>query len=303
MVPDPLPTRGLGGLDVTVAGLGCNNFGRRLGLEETRAVIDAALDAGVNFLDTADIYGDGRSEEMIGAVLSGGRREEVVLATKFGMDRSGALPGAPGSAEYVRAACERSLERLRTDTIDLLQYHEPNPGVPLEETLRTMAELRREGKVRELGVSNFSADQVRAAPDVASLQNEYSLLRREIERDVIPACEELRIAVLPYFPLASGLLSGKYKRGTRAPEGTRLAGRERLASEDEWDVIEALEQFAAAREIELIDVAIGWLVAQPAVASVIAGATKPEQVRRNAAAAVTWQPSPDELAELDRIAR
>jgi aryl-alcohol dehydrogenase-like predicted oxidoreductase len=303
MTPDPLTTRRIGDLDVTVAGLGCNNFGRRLGLDQTRAVIDAALDAGINFLDTADIYGDGRSEEMIGEVLLGGRRDHVVLATKFGMDRSGALPGAPGSAEYVRAACERSLGRLRTDTIDLLQYHEPNPGVPLNETLEAMAELRRAGKVRELGVSNFGADQLRATPDVASLQNEYSLLRRDIERDVIPACEELGVAVLPYFPLASGLLSGKYRRGEDAPSGTRLAGRERIASDEEWDVIEAIEQFASARGIELIDVAIGWLVAQPSVASVIAGATKPEQVRRNASATVTWQPSPDDLAELDRIAR
>src|SRR3954454_7760068 len=166
MAPDPLTTRRLGGLDVTVAGLGCNNFGRRLGLEEARAVIDAALDAGVNFLDTADVYSDGRSEELIGEVLLGGRREQVVLATKFGMDRSGALPGAPGSAEYVRAGCERSLRRLQTDVIDLLQYHEPNPDVPLEETLAAMEELRREGKVRELGVSNFSAEQLRATPDV-----------------------------------------------------------------------------------------------------------------------------------------
>jgi aryl-alcohol dehydrogenase-like predicted oxidoreductase len=303
MATDPLTTRRLGHLDVTVAGLGCNNFGRRLDLPRTRAVIDAALDAGINFLDTADIYGDGRSEEMIGEVLRGGRREQVVLATKFGMDTSGALPGAPGSAEYVRAACERSLRRLRIDVIDLLQYHKPNPDVPLEDTLAAMEELRREGKVRELGVSNFSAEQLRATPDVASLQNEYSLLRREIERDVIPACEELGVAVLPYFPLASGLLSGKYKRGAPAPEGARLSRRERIASDEEWDVIEALDGFAAARGIELIDVAIGWLVAQPAVASVIAGATKPEQVRRNAAATVTWQPSPEELAELDRIAR
>src|SRR3954452_17702847 len=188
-------TRRIGSLDVTVAGLGCNNFGRRLDLDGTRAVIDAALDAGVNLFDTADIYGDGRSEEMIGELLADGRRDSVVLATKFGMDRSGALPGGPGSAEYVRAACERSLGRLRTDVIDLLQYHEPNPEVPLDETLGTMAELRRAGKVRELGVSNFSADQLRAAGDVASLQNEYSLLRREIERDVLPARAELGFAL------------------------------------------------------------------------------------------------------------
>src|SRR3954447_6744951 len=298
-----LPRRRIGSLDVTVAGLGCNNFGRRLDLAGTRAVIDAAFDAGVNLLDTADIYGDGRSEEMIGELLSDGRRDAVVIATKFGMDRSGELPGAPGSAEYVHAACERSLRRLRIDTIDLYQYHEPNPAVPLEETLGALEELVAAGKVRELGCSNFSADQLRAAGGrFASLQNEYSLLKREIERDVLPACEELGVAVLPYFPLASGLLSGKYRRGEDAPAGTLLAGRGSVASGAEWDAIEALERFATERGIELIDVAIGYLVAQPAVASVIAGATKPEQVRRHAAAAVAWQPAAHELAELDRAA-
>lgn len=298
-----LPTRRLGDLDVTVAGLGCNNFGRRIGLEQTRAVIDAALETGVNLLDTADSYGDGRSEELIGEVLSDGRRERVVLATKFGMDRGAELPGAPGSAAYVRAACDRSLRRLRTDVIDLLQYHKPNPDVAIEETLGAMQELVGEGKVRALGVSNFSAEQLEEAcrvTPVASLQNEYSLLRREIERDVIPACERLGVGVLPYFPLASGLLSGKYRRGEEAPEGTRLAGRGPLASDADWDAIEALERFAAARGIELIDVAVGGLAARPAVASVIAGATKPEQVRRNAAAA-RWQPAAEDLEEIDRI--
>jgi aryl-alcohol dehydrogenase-like predicted oxidoreductase len=296
-------TRRIGSLDVTVAGLGCNNFGRRLDLDGTRSVIDAALDAGVNLLDTADIYGDGRSEEMIGELLADGRRDSIVLATKFGMDRSGALPGAPGSAEYVHAACERSLGRLRTEVIDLYQYHEPNDDVPLEETLGALDELVQAGKVREIGCSNFTADQLRASGQrYASLQNEYSLLQREIEPDVLPACEELGVAVLPYFPLASGLLSGKYSRAEDAPAGTRLAGRESIATDAQWDAIEALERFAAARGIELIDVAVGYLVAQEAVASVIAGATKPEQVRRNASAAVRWQPSPGDLAELDRIA-
>jgi aryl-alcohol dehydrogenase-like predicted oxidoreductase len=298
-----LDVRKIGSLDVTVAGLGCNNFGRRLDLDGTRAVIDAALDAGVNLLDTADVYGDGRSEQFIGEWLEGGRRDEIVLATKFGMDRSGALPGAPGSAHYVRAACERSLNRLRTDSIDLYQYHAPNPDVPLEETLGALDELVQAGKVREIGCSNFDAAQLRASGRrFASLQNEYSLLEREIERDVLPACEELGVAVLPYFPLASGLLSGKYKRGADAPEGTRLAGRESIASDAQWNALEAIERFADERGIELIDVAIGYLVAQPAVASVIAGATKPEQVRRNAAAALAWQPSREDLAELDRIA-
>jgi aryl-alcohol dehydrogenase-like predicted oxidoreductase len=298
-----LPTRSIGSLDVTVAGLGCNNFGRRLDLDGTRAVIDAALDAGVNLLDTADIYSGGRSEEMIGELLSDGRRDAFVIATKFGMDRSGELPGTPGSAEYVRAACDRSLGRLRIDTIDLYQYHEPNPAVPLEETLGAMEELVAAGKAREIGCSNFNAEQLRASGRrFASLQNEYSLLKREIERDVLPACEELGVAVLPYFPLASGLLSGKYRRGEDAPAGTRLAGRGSIASEAQWDAIEAFERFATERGIELIDVAIGYLLAERPVASVIAGATKPEQVRRNAAAAVAWEPSRDDLAELRRIA-
>ena len=298
-----LPTRRLGSSDlqVTVVGLGCNNFGRRIGLEETHAVVDAALEAGIDFLDTADIYGS--SEDLLGEVLSG-RREQVVLATKFGAERGGDLPGEPGSAEYVRAACERSLRRLRVDVIDLYQCHLPNPAVPIPETLGAMASLVSEGKVRHLGVSNFSTEQLEEAcsvTSVASLQNEYSLLRRGIERDVVPACERLGVSVIPYFPLASGLLSGKYSRGAPAPEDSRLAGRDSIATDAEWDVIEALSRFAAERGIDLIDVAIGGLAAQPAVASVIAGAKHPEQARRNARAGL-WVPSAEELAELDRIA-
>jgi aryl-alcohol dehydrogenase-like predicted oxidoreductase len=305
-----LPTRRLrdSDLEVSLVGLGTNNFGRRLDLEQTRAVVDAALDAGINFLDSADVYGDGRSEEMIGAAL-GGRRDGVIVATKFGMDKSGTLPGAPGSAPYVRAACEASLRRLRTDAIDLLQYHRPNWDVPIEETLDALDELVKEGKVRYAGCSNFSAGQLLEAERVArvarvahfeSLQNEYSLLKRDIERDVIPVCESLGVGVLPFFPLASGLLSGKYRRGERGPEGARLSGRDELASDVEWDAIEALERFAGARGIELIDVAIGGLAAQPCVTSVIAGATTPEQVRRNAVAGL-WQPTAEDLVEIDRI--
>jgi aryl-alcohol dehydrogenase-like predicted oxidoreductase len=298
-----LPTRRLGDsdLDVTVVGLGCNNFGRRIGLGETRAVVDAALDAGVDFLDTADVYGS--SEDFLGEVLEG-RRDRVVLATKFGADRDGSLPGAPGSAEYVRAACERSLGRLRVDVIDLYQYHVPNPDVPIAETLGAMASLVSDGKVRWLGVSNFSAEQLEEAcraAHVVSLQNEYSLLRRGIERDVVPACERLGVSVIPYFPLASGLLSGKYSRGAPAPDDSRLAGRDSLATDAEWDTIEALSRFASARAVELIDVAIGGLAAQPAVGSVIAGAKRPEQARRNALAGL-WQPSAEDLVELDRRA-
>jgi aryl-alcohol dehydrogenase-like predicted oxidoreductase len=297
-----LPRRTLGDseLEVPVVGLGCNNFGRRIGLDETRSVVDAALEAGVYFLDTADVYGS--SEDFLGEVLEG-RREQVVLATKFGADRDGSLPGAPGSAEYVSAACERSLRRLRIDVIDLYQYHLPNPDVPIAETVGAMDELVRAGKVRFLGVSNFSAEQLAEACRVArvvSLQNEYSLLRRGIERDVVPACERLGVSVIPYFPLASGLLTGKYRRGEPAPSDSRLAGRDSIATEEEWDVIEALSRFASERGIEPVDVAIGGLAAQPAVASVIAGAKRPEQARRNAQAGL-WEPSPEDLAELRRI--
>jgi aryl-alcohol dehydrogenase-like predicted oxidoreductase len=303
-----LPTRRLGDsdLEATVVGLGCNNFGRRIGLEETRSVVDAALDGGINFLDTAYIYGGehGPSEELVGAALEG-RRDRVIVATKFGMDTSGDLPGQIGSPEYVRRSCEISLRRLGTDTIDLYQYHEPGPEVPIAETLGTMGELAREGKVRYLGVSNFSAEQLDeacAVAQVVSLQNEYSLLRRAIERDVIPACERLGVSVIPYFPLASGLLSGKYRRGEAPPADSRLANRDEIASDVDWDTIEALGRFADARGIELIDVAIGWLAAQRSVASVIAGAKRPEQAQRNARAGL-WQPSDEDLADLDRITR
>jgi aryl-alcohol dehydrogenase-like predicted oxidoreductase len=308
----PLPTRRLrdSDLEVTVVGLGCNNLGRRIGLEETRAVVDAALDAGLNFLDTAYIYGGehGTSEELLGESLQG-RRDQVVLATKFGMTKPGELPGAIGSREYVRASCESSLRRLRVETIDLYQYHAPNWDVPIEETLGALDELVREGKVRYVGASNFTAGQLLEAERVSrvngvahfvTLQNEYSLLRREIERDVIPVCESLGISVLPYFPLASGLLSGKYTRGAAAPSGSRLANRDEIASDVDWDALEALERFAAERGIEMIDVAIGGLAAQPMVASVIAGAKTPEQVRRNARAGL-WEPSADDLDEIDAI--
>jgi aryl-alcohol dehydrogenase-like predicted oxidoreductase len=309
-----LPTRRLrdSDLEVSVVGLGGNNFGGRIGPEETRAVVDAALESGVNFIDTADIYGGrGGSEKILGEVLEG-RREQVILATKFGMDMRGANgdpAGSPGSAPYVRQACEASLRRLRTDTIDLYQYHQPDRDTPIEETLGALDELVREGKVRYTGCSNFNAGQLLEAERAAhnagfvhfvSIQNEYSLLWREIERDVVPVCERLGVAVVPYFPLASGLLTGKYRRGEPAPEGTRLAGRESSASDLDWEAIEALERFAEERGIELIDVAIGGLAAQPMVASVIAGATKPEQARRNAQAGL-WQPTREDLEAIDRI--
>jgi aryl-alcohol dehydrogenase-like predicted oxidoreductase len=309
---DEMPTRPLGPLRVTVAGLGCNNFGRRVDLAGTRAVVDAALEAGVTFLDTADIYGGhGGSEKYLGKALDG-RRDQVVLATKFGMDM-GDTPGYPdaprGSARYIGAAIDWSLARLRTDYIDLYQYHEPDGVTPILETLTALHELVRAGTVKAIGCSNFSAEQLEEAEVVAreagltpfvSLQNHYNLLEREVEAEITPLCEGLGVGILPYFPLASGLLTGKYRRGQPPPPGTRLAGREVVGDAEAFDRIEALEAFAVARGIELIDVAIGGLAAQRMVASVIAGATTPEQVRRNAQAA-RWVPSEEDLAELDAI--
>jgi aryl-alcohol dehydrogenase-like predicted oxidoreductase len=303
--------RKLGGLDVSVVGLGCNNFGRRLDLDGTRVVVDAAIDADVTLFDTADVYGSeaGASETLLGQVLEG-RLDQVTLATKFGMDMTarGAedVPDVPrGSREYIRWAIEGSLRRLRTGTIDLYQYHQPDGVTPVAETLGHMSELVDEGKVRYLGVSNFSAQQLCEAHDTAgdrlvSLQNEYSLLKRGIEADVTPECERLGVGILPFFPLASGLLTGKYRRGEDAPEGTRLHGRGQVTDDETFDRLERLADYAEKRGIEPIDVAIGGLAAQPAVASVIAGATKPEQVGRNARAAA-WQPTEEDLAELDEI--
>jgi aryl-alcohol dehydrogenase-like predicted oxidoreductase len=300
-------TRRLGDseLEVSVLGLGCNNFGRRVDLEGTRRVVDAALEEGVTFLDTADIYGGaGASEELLGQVLEG-RRDRVVLATKFGMDM-GDSAEARGSAAYVRQAVEGSLRRLRTEHIDLYWYHQPDGVTPIEETLGALDELVRAGTVRAIGCSNFDTAQLEEADAAArenglahfvAVQNEYSLLRREIEREVVPAAQRLGLSVVPYFPLASGLLTGKYRRGEDAPDGTRLAGRDQLAGDEEWATIEALARFAEERGLSMLDVAIGGLAAQPAVASVIAGATKPEQVRANARA-VGWTPSAEELEAL-----
>ena len=303
---------GHSGLMVSVVGLGCNNFGRRIGPDETRAVVEAALDAGVNLLDTADTYGNrGGSETLLGEVLKG-RRDDVVIATKFGSDMGGEYGddrGARGARRYIRRAVEGSLRRLQTDHVDLYQLHEPDPHTPIEETLAALDELVKEGKVRYVGSSNFDAWQVVDADWVArrdhvgrfvSAQNEYSLLERGVERELAPACERYGVGILPYFPLSSGLLTGKYRRGKPAGEGTRLAGREDELTDDVFDRLEALEKFAAERGVALLDVAIGGLAAQPAVASVIAGATKPEQVRANVAAG-TWIPGPEDLSALDRV--
>ncbi|MET7948674.1 aldo/keto reductase [Micromonospora sp. NPDC005324] len=304
------------GLVVSVVGIGCNNFGRKLDLDGTRAVVDAALDAGITLFDTADIYGEpqGSSEELLGQALKG-RRDDVVVATKFGMDMfglNGPDHGARGARRYIARAVEASLRRLGTDHIDLYQMHEPDPGTPIDETLAALDDLVRDGKVRYLGNSNFAGWQIADADWVASsngrsrfisAQNHYSLVERSVEAEVIPACERFGLGMLPFFPLANGLLTGKYKREAQPPAGSRLSGggryAERLAAAD-WDTIEAIEAYAAERGLTMLQVAIGGLAAQPAVTSVIAGATTPEQVRANAAAGV-WEPSDDDLAALRAV--
>ena len=303
-----METRRIGSLEVSVVGLGCNNFGGRLDAAATARVVDAALASGISFLDTADIYGGTLSEEYLGQALRG-RRADVVLATKFGMkvdeQRQGARP------DYVRQALEDSLRRLRTDRIDLYQLHQPDPAVPIADTLAALVEAVRAGKVREIGCSNFSSAQLREAEAAVrdgaarfvSVQNEYSLLQREPEREVLAECERQNLAFVPYFPLASGLLTGKYRRGRAAPAGARIQQDGRFANllaERNLEVVEKLIAFAEARGRALLELAISWLLARPAVASVIAGATAPEQVAANAKAA-TWRLTPSDLAEIDAI--
>jgi aryl-alcohol dehydrogenase-like predicted oxidoreductase len=297
---------GDGGPEVSVVGLGCNNFGSRVDERGTRAVVDAALEVGVTLFDTADVYGNrGGSEELLGKALKK-RRDRVVLATKFGHAMSDDAPPNRGSREYVRSAIEASLKRLRTDWVDLYQYHRPDGITPVAETLGALNELVEEGKVRHVGSSNFDGRMVVEADDLArdrgwarfvSAQNEYSLLKRGAEEELLPTCERLGIGVLPYFPLASGLLTGKYRRGRPAPAGSRLVTRPEHLTDEAFDRIEELERYAEERGVTLLDVAIGGLVAMPAIASVIAGATRPEQVRANAAAGA-WQPSEEDLRAL-----
>lgn len=313
----PLRRVGASGLLVSAVGLGCNNFGRAgtrtETLEGTKAVLDAAIDAGVTFLDTADIYGrePGLSESLMGEALRG-RRHEVVLATKFGHRDfpAGIQAGAKASRSYVRQAVEASLTRLQTDWIDLYQLHFPDPETPVDETLDALGDLVREGKVRYIGHSNFPGWEIaeahfvakeRAAVPFVSAQNHYSLLRREAERDVLPAVERFGLGFLPYFPLHNGLLTGKFTR-EGGPEGSRIMTvRPHLWRDAPWDALEALQAFCDDRGISMLDATMGWLLARPALASVIAGATSPEQVRANAAAATAWTPTAAEIAEIDGL--
>ncbi|HEY0971373.1 MAG TPA: aldo/keto reductase [Gemmatimonadales bacterium] len=304
-----MQTRRIGSLDVTVIGLGGNNFGRRLDEEGTREVVHAALDAGIGFIDTADIYGGTLSEEYLGRLL-GSLRDDVVLATKFGMavdeERQGAHP------DYVRRALEDSLRRLRTDRIDLYQLHRPDPDVPIADTLGVLDDLVREGKVREIGCSNFSTAQLREARQAVrpggarfvSVQNEYSLLHRSPEGGMLEECRRSGTAFIPYFPLAGGLLTGKYRRGQAPPAGSRLATTPRtdVFDDDAMRIVEALRAFAERRGHTLLELAISWLLTREPVATVIAGATRPEQVRANVAAA-GWRLSDQELAAVNGMTR
>ena len=304
---------GNSGLTVSVAGLGCNNFGRRLDADATRAVVDAAIDAGITLFDTAESYGPrGLSEEFLGQALAG-RRDQVVLATKFGSQGSdmGYPPsaGAKGGRSYIVRAVEQSLRRLRTDYIDLYQIHTPDPATPIAETLAALGDLVTQGKVRYLGHSNFSGWRIADAAAVArehrtpgfvSAQNHWSLLERGAEAEVVPAARHFGLGVLPFFPLGNGLLTGKVRRGQAVPSGTRLAERPGHITEDKLDRVEALISWASAHGVTILDVAVGGLAAQPGCASVIAGATSPEQVKANAEAA-NWLPTAAEVSELDQI--
>ena len=304
-----METRRIGTLEVSVIGLGCNNFGWKIDERATRDVIDASIACGINFLDTADTYGKTKSEEFIGRALEG-RRASVIIATKFGKPvdatRTGARP------EYVHLACYDSLRRLCTDYIDLYQLHAPDPSVPIADTLGALNELVQAGKVREIGCSNFSATQLREADDASrrghlarfvSVQNHYNMLMRDDETNAIPECERLGIAYLPYFPLESGLLTGKYRLGKSAPAGTRIAEGGWLASkftEKNLARIERLITFAESRQHTLLELAFSWLLRYSVVSSVIAGATSPTQVNANAAAA-SWKLTSEDIEAVDEI--
>jgi aryl-alcohol dehydrogenase-like predicted oxidoreductase len=301
---------GASGLKVSEVGLGCNNFGMRIDQKETQVVVDAALDAGINFFDTADIYGGTKSEEFLGKAL-GKRRGDIVLATKFGMAVGGDETKKGGSRRWIMRAVEDSLTRLGTDWIDLYQFHAPDPDTPIDETLRALDDLVTQGKVRYIGNSNFTGWQIADADWTAagatrfvSAQNQYSLLERKVEFEVLPACEHFGLGFLPFFPLASGLLSGKYKRGEKPPEGTRLAAwgarGSAALSDKNFDKIEKLTGWAEERGHTILELAFAWLLGHEVVSSVIAGATSAEQVQTNAAAAA-WALSPEEVKEVDDL--
>ncbi|WP_137846366.1 aldo/keto reductase [Microbacterium sp. 2FI] len=318
MTSVPLRRVGASGLLVSAVGLGCNNFGRpgtrTETIEGTREVLDAAIEAGVTFLDTADMYGrdPGLSESLMGEALRG-RRDEVVLATKFGhsgRDIGYPASGAKGSRSYIRRAVEGSLTRLQTEWIDLYQLHTPDPLTPIEETLDALGDLVREGKVRYLGHSNLAGWQIAEAHYVAaerggirfvSAQNHYSLLARAAEREVLPATERFGVGFLPYFPLHNGLLTGKFTRD-HAPADSRIMRQRQHVWEDApWDALEQYRAFCDERGITMLEATFGWLLARPSLASVIAGATSPDQVRSNAAAATAWTPTADDLAQIDAL--
>jgi aryl-alcohol dehydrogenase-like predicted oxidoreductase len=304
---------GESGLQVSVVGLGCNNFGGRLDVDRSRAVVDAAIEAGITLFDTSDTYGGGGgSESALGEIL-GRRRDDIVLATKFGHQHAdmgyGPAAGGKGGRAYIRRAVTESLRRLRTDHIDLYQLHTPDPVTPVAETIAALHELVAEGKVRYVGQSNFSGWQLADAAHLAaeagrtpfiSAQNHWSLLERQAEAEVVPAARHFGLGVLPYFPLANGLLTGKVRQGQEIPEGTRLAGRQGYVTQEKLAKVEALITWAQAHGVTILDVAIGALAAQPGCSSVIAGATSPEQVKANAAAG-EWTPSAGDLAEIDGI--
>lgn len=305
-----MDTRTIGSLTVSEVGLGCNNFGMLIGRKESDAVVGAALEAGITLFDTADMYGNTKSESFLGEAL-GSRRDEIVLASKFG----GPFEGHPGGATtaYIRMSIEDSLQRLGTDRIDLYQLHYPDPKTPIAETMGTLGELVAEGKVREIGCSNFDAAQLEEALAAVpaggtrfkSVQNEYNLFHRDPEDEVLPFCDRTHTAFLPYFPLASGVLSGKYRAGVAAPKGTRMAAwgamAETALSEERLAAVAALDALAQTEGHTVLDLAFAWLLSRPSVASVIAGATRPEQVAANAAAG-GWKPSADLLAQVDAIA-
>lgn len=306
---------GKSGLKVSVVGLGCNNFGMRIDAEAARAVVNAALDEGITLFDTADIYGGrGASEEMLGKAL-GNRRTEMILATKFGMPFGKGPYLHGGSRRYICASLEGSLKRLGTDYIDLYQIHQPDPETPQEETLEALTDLVRAGKVRYIGHSNYASWQLveaawisdkRGLAPYVSAQNEYSLLERSVERELVPACRQFGVGILPYFPLASGLLTGKYQRGVEPPKDTRFGAMKPLADrygkEFYWTAVEKLDEFARARGHSLLELAMSWLAANPCVSSVIAGATKAEQVAANAKSA-DWKLTAEELTEIDKITK